>query len=104
MMDYLLFIGMGLYAFTTIMFGYLFYRTTQTRDGIGLLFLKFVTFGIFIGSATIALVRFCNLYVDKFDPDIGRVIAIINPITLLGVGLYLNYLFHQKYPKKGGEK
>ena len=94
--EYLLFCGMGLYFACSMMFLYLFLRTLKTRDGIGLVFLKILTFGIFIGTLTIFIVRFLGLYTN-FDADLSRAIAIINPLTLLGVGLYLNYLFHQKY-------
>ena len=97
--EYLLFIGMGLYFACSMLFLFLFLRTLQTRDGIGLVFLKLLTIGIFIGSFTIFVVRFMGLY-GTMDADLSRAIAIINPIVLLGVGLYLNYLFHQKYPKK----
>lgn len=99
MTEMLLFVGMGLYAMTSMMFFYLFLRTLWTKDGIGLIFLKILTFSIFIGSFTIAIVRFCTLYVDGFSANTGRVIAIINPLILFAVGLYLNYLFHQKYKK-----
>ena len=91
--EYLLFVGFGLYVASSIVFLYLFLRTLRTKDGIGLVFLKVLTFGLFVGSFSIALIRFLGLYY-AFDSDLSRAIAIINPITLLGVGLYLNYLFH----------
>lgn len=96
--DYLLFIGMGLYALTAIIFAYLFYRTTKTIDGVGLTFLKILTLGLCIGSFSVFTVRFLNMFFN-FNSNLTRALAIINPITLLGVGLYLNFLFHQKYDK-----
>jgi hypothetical protein len=96
--EYLIFIGFGLYTATAVMFLSLFLRTMRTVDGIGLVFLKLLTFGIFLSSLVIAISRFCTLFMGV-DTDIGRAIAVINPIVLLGVGLYLNFLFHQKYKK-----
>jgi len=96
--EYLLFVGMGLYVLTALMFLYLFLRTLWTKDGVGLIFLKILTFSMFIGSSVIAWVRYCSLYTNM-NVEVGRIIAIVNPITLLGVGLYLNFLFHQKYKK-----
>lgn len=95
--EYLLFIGMGLYFFTALLFLYLFLRTLRTKDGVGLVFLKLLTFGLFVGSFTIFFIRFLSLF-NSLDGDLGRAIAIINPLTLLGVGLYLNYLFHNPGP------
>ena len=95
--EYLLFVGMGLYLLTSLLFLYLFLRTLRTRDGIGLIFLKFLTAGLSIGSITVFLVRFFGLYFN-LDHNLARAIAIVNPITLLGVGLYLNFLFHNSNP------
>ena len=61
-----------------------------------LIFLKTLTLSIALGSSIITFVRYGNLYIDNWDDDVGRVIAIINPLILLGVGLYLNYLFHNE--------
>lgn len=93
--QYVLFTGMGLYLISSLMFLYLFLRTLRTKDGVGLFFLKILTLSLFIGSFTIFIVRFLSMYF-MMDADLVRAIAIVNPITLLGVGLYLNYLFHQK--------
>jgi hypothetical protein len=100
LIDLFLFVGMGLYFANAGLFFFLFTRTLRTTDGIGLDFLRMLTFAIFIGSVVITIVRFCNLYVEGFNADFGRAIAIINPLTLLGVGLYLNYLFHKKCKEK----
>lgn len=100
LMETLLFAGFGLYAMTTVIFLFLWLRTLRTQDGIGLAFLKTLTFGVFIGSFVVTIVRCCTLYVDSWDVNFGRVVAIINPITLLGVGFYLNYLFHHRTGKK----
>lgn len=96
--EMLLFMGFGLYALNTLLFFFLFLRTLKTKDGIGLAFLKILTFAIFLGSLTISFSRCMTLY-GKMDVNLGRVLAIVNPLTLLGVGLYLNFLFHQKYKK-----
>lgn len=95
--DYLLFIGMGLYLLSGVLFLLLFLRTLRTKDGIGLFFLKILTCSLAIGSLTVFVVRFLGLYAG-LDEDLARIIATVNPITLLGVGLYLNYLFH--HPEK----
>jgi len=97
--DYLLFCGLGLYAMTSLLFFYLWLRTLWTKDGVGLIFLKLLTFSLFVGSFVITILRIDAMYFS-LDPNVSRAIAIINPITLLAVGLYLNYLFHQKYKKK----
>jgi len=102
-MEYILFIGFGLYVLTSLMFLYLFLRTLKTKDGIGLVFLKTLTFAIFLGSVVIAISRYLTLF-HGANSNIGRAIATINPITLLGVGLYLNYLFHKKYKKEDDSK
>lgn len=93
--DYLLFCGLGLYLLNSLMFLYLFLRTLNTKDGVGLVFLKILTFAVFLGSLIIASLRIGYLYFN-LDSDLSRAIATINPIILLGVGLYLNYLFNHK--------
>ena len=91
--EYLLFIGMGLYFLCFLLFLFLFVRTLKTKDGIGLVFLKILTLGLFIGSLTIFITRFLGIYTN-INSDLMRAITIINPIILFGVGLYLNFLFH----------
>jgi hypothetical protein len=104
--DILLFVGLGLYVINAILFLYLHLKTYKVKDGVGLVFLKLITLGIFIGSTSVAIARFNNLYLKDWDDNFGRIVAIINPLTLLGVGLYLNYLFSRpqktfpKVPKK----
>jgi hypothetical protein len=71
----------------------------RTVDGIGLIFLRILTLGISIGTFVIFLTRYFSEY-GSLELLTARAIAIINPITLLGVGLYLNYLFHNKKVKK----
>ena len=94
-MEYLLFVGMGLYLVCSLMFLFLFLRTLRTRDGIGLTFLRVLTFSLSIGSFSVFAVRYLSIYHD-LSLEIGRAVTIINPIAILGVGLYLNFLFHQK--------
>lgn len=96
--DLLLFVGLGLYLFTSLIFFFLFIKTLKVKDGVGLKFLRLLTFGVFVGSTTVTVVRFCSLY-GHMNAAVGRSIAIINPLILLTVGLYLNYLFCQKYKK-----
>lgn len=93
--EYLLFIGSGLYLVSALMFLYLFIKTMRTKDGIGLIFLKFLTFGVFLGSLVIFTIRVLSEY-GTLDYLTARAIAVINPIILVGVALYLNYLFHNK--------
>ncbi len=95
LIEYLLFIGSGLYLLSSVMFLYLFIRTLRTRDGIGLVFLKILTFGIFIGSLSVFSIRILSEY-GFMDYQTARAIAVINPMILVGVAFYLNYLFHQK--------
>lgn len=99
--EYLLFIGLFGYLGSCIMFFYLFVRTLFTKDGIGLLFLRTLTLAISIGSGIVFAVRVLSEY-GHMDFLVARAIAGVNPIILIAVGLYLNFLFHQKYPKKQG--
>ena len=92
MIDYLLFVGMYLYLFSTAIFLYMFVRTCRAKDGIGLVFLKIMTGGLTIGSLALFTIRFMIDY-GGLEGETGRALAIINPIILLSVGLYLNYLF-----------
>jgi len=94
------FIGAGLSLFNSVLYLYLFVRTMGVKDGPGLGFLRLLTIGIFIGSSIITCVRFTELYVEDWNITLSPAIMTINPLILLGVGLYLNYLFHQKYKKK----
>lgn len=98
--ELLLFIGCGLYLMSSLTFLFLFLKTLRTKDGVGLIFLKTLTFCLFLGSFIIFGVRIWTLYGD-LNMDISRIIASINPLLLIGVGLYLNYLFHNsiKYKK-----
>ena len=95
MIEYMLFIGSGLYLIASAMFLYLWLRTLRAKDGIGLLFLRYLTFGIFLGSATIFIIRVLSEY-GTLPYITARAIAVINPLILVMVGLYLNYLFHNK--------
>jgi hypothetical protein len=91
--SYLLFIGDVLYFVSGIMFLYLFIRTLRTVDGIGLTFLKVLTISLSVGSFVVGIIRILSEYGD-LDLLIARAMAVTNPILLVGVALYLNYLFH----------
>ena len=90
--EYLLFIGQWLYFIAALMFGYIFIRTVRVKDGIGLLFLKVLSGCIAIGSMVIFIIRYLSER-DIISYDMARAIAVINPIILVGVALYLNHLF-----------
>lgn|SRR3990167_218794 len=94
--SYLLFLGLWLYLVAAIMFLYLFIKTLKAKDGAGLLFLKLLTFSLFLGSLNIFIVRILseNGYISFIT---ARALAVTNPVILVGVGLYLNYLFHQNH-------
>jgi hypothetical protein len=93
--EYLLFIGSSLYLIASAMFFYMFLRTLKLRNGIGLTFLRVVTLGASLGSLSIFLVRILseNGVIEFLE---ARAIAVVNPILLIGIALYLNYLFHRK--------
>lgn len=91
--DYLLFIGAGLYLVSTGLFFYLFLKTLRSRDGIGLTFLRFLTLGISIASFTVFIIRVLSEY-GNLSFLMARAIAVVNPTVLVAVGLYLNFLFH----------
>ena len=92
--EYATFVGTALYFVSGVMFTYLFLRTLRTSDGIGLLFLRFLTGGISISSFTLFIVRILLEY-GGFSHVDARAIAIVNPIVLVSIALYLNYLFHR---------
>lgn len=96
--EYILFIGSGLYLASGIIFSYLCYRTFKTKDGIGLLFLKLLTASLAVGSFSVLSIRVLSEY-GNLDMLTARAIAGIMPLSLVAVGLYLNYLFHQKEVK-----
>ncbi len=91
--NYLLFIGSGLYLVSAIMFLYIFIRTLKTKDGVGLIFLKTLSLCLSIGSLTIFVIRILSEY-GTLDLLTARAIAVVNPILLVSTALYLNYLFH----------
>lgn len=93
--SYLLFIGSAMYLVSGIMFLYLFLRTLRTKDGIGLVFLKFLTFSLSISSFVVFSIRVLSEY-GTLDLMTARAIALVNPVLMVAVALYLNYLFHQK--------
>lgn len=93
--EYLLFIGMWLYFLTFILFLYLFYLTTRVRDGIGLIFLRVLCMFLSLGSLSIFFIRYFSEY-GNLDFFTARGLAVINPLLLIAVALYLNYLFHNK--------
>ena len=90
--EYLLFIGMGLYFVSSLMFLLLFIKTLRFKNGAGLKFLQAITFSLSLGSLTIFIIRILSEY-GHLDLLTARAIAITNPILLVGVALYLNYLF-----------
>ena len=96
--EYLLFIGSGLYLATTILFLMLFIRTLSFKNGVGLRFLKVLTVGVSLGSFSVFIVRILSEYYGVGMLD-ARAYAIINPIILVAIGLYLNYLFNTTYKK-----
>ncbi len=99
LVNYSLFVGSGLYLVSALVFLYLFIRTLKTKDGIGLAFLKILTFNLFLGSFVIFTIRILSEYGD-LDLLVARAIAVINPILLVTVGLYLNYVLRLKIGKR----
>src|SRR3989304_7078032 len=95
LIEYVLFIGSGLYLASGVIFSYLCYRTFKTKDGVGLLFLKLLTGSLAVGSFSVLTIRVLSEY-GNLDMLTARAIAGIMPLSLVAVGLYLNYLFHQK--------
>ena len=91
--EYLNFIGAGLYLTSGIMFFILFLRTLKTKDGVGLIFLKLLTFFMSLGSITVFTIRVLSEY-GSLPLLTARAIAIVNPVALVAVALYLNFLFH----------
>ncbi len=96
--EYLLFIGSALYLASGFMFLYLFFRTLRTKDGLGLAFLKYLTLSLSLGSFTIFLIRILSEY-GKLSFMAARAVAVVNPILMVAIALYLNYLFHLKATK-----
>ncbi len=96
--SYLLFIGSALYLASGFMFLYLWLRTLRTRDGLGLTFLKLLTFSLSLGSFSVFTIRILSEY-GKLDYLTARAIAIVNPVLMIAIALYLNYLFHLKATK-----
>ncbi len=99
LVNYSLFIGSGLYFVSALIFFYLFIRTLRTKDGVGLIFLKILTLNLSLGSIIVFIIRVMSEYGD-LDMMTARAIAVINPILLVAVGLYLNYLLRLKIGKK----
>ena len=96
LVEYLLFIGSGLYLVASIMFFLLFLKTLGVKNGSGLTFLRILTFSNFVGSFTIFSIRVLSEY-GNLDFLIARAIAVVNPILLVGTALYLNYRFHKRF-------
>ena len=93
--EYLLAIGSFLYLVSAGIFFYLWLKTLRVKDGAGLIFLRLLTFAIFLGSLTIFSIRILSEYrIISFL--LARAIAIVNPILIVITGLYLNFLFHNK--------
>lgn len=93
LIDYLLFIGLALYFIAGVMFFYLFIRTLGKKDGEALGFIKLLTLGLSLGSFVIFAIRVLSEY-GNLDFLTARAIAVTNPILLVIVALYLNYLIH----------
>lgn len=91
--EYALFIGAGLYLIASAMFFFLFVRTLMTQDGLGLVFLRVLTISISVGSFTVFLVRVLSEN-GMISFPLARAIAVINPLILVGIALYLNFLFY----------
>lgn len=98
LIDYLNFVGSGLYLASFVMFLFLFIKTMRVKDGIGLTFLRVLTICLSIGSLVIFAVRMCTVY-GNMDMDTSRAIATFNPLLMLCVGLYLNFLFNNARQK-----
>ena len=97
LLSYLLFVGTSLHFIAFIMFGYLWYKTIHASDGLGLAFLRVLTFCLTVGSLVIFYIRFAAEY-GWLGLRESRALAIINPILMVAVALYLNYLFyHSKH-------
>jgi len=96
--SYLLFIGLWLYLISAVMFLYLFIKTEPVKDGIGLSLLRLVTFSNFLGSLVIFLIRVLSEY-GSLDFLTARAIAVINPVLLVGMALYLNFRFNKRHKK-----
>lgn len=93
--DYLAFIGSGLYLIAFGIFFFLFIRTCRCKDGIGLQFLRYLTLAISLGSLVIFFVRILSEY-GFMDMMTARAIAVFNPLLLVAVAFYLNFLFKHK--------
>lgn len=93
--SYLLFLGSALYLVASGMFFYLWIKTMTAKDGTALFFLKTLTFSISIGSFVVFAIRYLSEH-GPLDLLTARAIATINPVLLVFVALYLNYLFHNK--------
>jgi 16S rRNA G527 N7-methylase RsmG len=91
--EYLLFLGSSLYLISSLMFFYLFIRTLKTTDGIGLVFLKILTISLSLSSLIIFTIRIASEY-GSLDLLTARAIAVISPLLLCAVALYLNFLFN----------
>ena len=98
LVSYLLFVGSWLYLLASIMFLYLFLKTLREKNGKGLLFLRVLTLSISLGSLTVFTIRVLSEY-GSLSFLIARAIAIVNPLILVLLAFYLNYLFHQKKKK-----
>jgi len=92
-LPYLLFIGSGLYLFNAVLYFWLWTRTMRKVDGTGLYFLQILTFSLSLGSFIVFIVRVLSEYGSLGILE-ARAIAVVNPLLLLGVGLWLNYFIH----------
>lgn len=88
-----------MYFVSGVMFSSLFYRTLYIKGGVGLKFLQLLTFCLATGSFVIFGSRIFTLYFGM-PVETGQAISVINPILLLVVGLYFNYLVKNKGVKK----
>ena len=97
--SYLVFIGDWGYLVAMLLFFSIWVRIKKTANGSGLHFLQTMTFGVAIASLTVFLARFLsNIGAITFIE--ARAIAVINPIILIALGLYLNYLLYKNNQKK----
>ena len=98
LVEYVTFVGTFLHLISSVIFMYLFIRTLRTKDGIGLLFLRFLTLGMSLSSFVIFAVRWLSDN-GRISVQDARAIAVVSPAMLVALALYLNYLFH-KEPEK----
>lgn len=95
LIDYLLFIGSGLYLASAGLFLFLFFKACKMVDGVGLIFFKLLTLSVALGSIVIFYIRIASEYFGM-DMLVARAIAVFNPLLLVATAFYLFYFFNKK--------